>query len=273
MLRNKFILIVFFTFITYSSQMFAQEPKGNGVAFVDRIVSVPFEPVAAMMFLHQGNSIIAGTKGVIQESGKAAGQYIIAGELSSDIPTTGDDLKLGILLFGKNGETTYKLPIPTTVEFGKNGIELNDRLSRKISERNAIKASWILQVKAQDHALEELRGVADILGDLGRIVDIKQEIISANEKLADLEKDKAALSRFVSLAKSYPIPKNLLRRELELLSQLPELTKGGSINDTGEVKKRAQRQIELQKKLALIESTRGENIAKLRVELEQLRHK
>lgn len=162
---------------------------------------------------------------------------------------------------------------PTTLELSEASLNRSstDTLREQLLQRKAVLGSWRMQAQAQEDSLNRLRADAEVIGDFGRILDKKEEIERAKNDLASVKKDIQNLDHFLKLAKTRPAPVNQVGREAQLVKQLSEITQVSHAVELTEIRRRASAETELQRKLALIEATRQDDLATLTSELERLR--
>lgn len=162
---------------------------------------------------------------------------------------------------------------PTMIEIGESQSRSasTDALRETLLQRKAVLGSWRMQSQAQGESLTRLRADAEIIGDFGRILDKKEEIERVKSDLVSVKKDIHNLDHFLKLAKTRPAPVNQVGREAQLVKQLSEITQVSHGVELTELRRRAGAEAELQRKLALVESTRQDDLATLASELERLR--
>lgn len=146
-----------------------------------------------------------------------------------------------------------------------------EALREALLQRKGELGSWRMQAQAQEESLKRLRSDAEIIGDFGRIIDKKEELEKTRTDTESVRRDIENLRRFLRLAKGRSAPVNQVGREAQLVGQLGELAKRSSAVEMGEVRRRAGAEAELQRKLALIEATRGDDLGGLVSELTRLR--
>ncbi len=137
--------------------------------------------------------------------------------------------------------------------------------------RKDVLRSWQLQVRAQDESLERLRADADIIANLGRIVEVKEDAERFRQEAAALDKDITNLRRLFAITRDHASPKNFLGRESQLQKQLAELNHLHEELGTRNGQERSAFELDVQRKLALIEETRFDDYEGLQRELIRLR--
>ncbi|MFM1847905.1 MAG: hypothetical protein RL417_1379 [Pseudomonadota bacterium] len=175
------------------------------------------------------------------------------------------------VFFGRGAQIEFVVPVSLSLAELRNRTVSTDRLREELLQRKAVLGSWRMQVQAQEESLKRLRTDAEVIGDFGRIIDKKEEIDRVKVDLGNVKGDIENLSRFLKLAKTRPAPVNQVGREAQLVKQLSEITQVSHSVELTEMRRRAGAEAELQRKLALIEATRQEDLAALTSELERLK--
>jgi len=146
-----------------------------------------------------------------------------------------------------------------------------DNLREHLLKRKQESRSWQTQVDAQDDSLRRLRADADIVADLGRIVEVREETDRVQQSIRGFVQDQANLEEFVRLVRSGPQPRNFAARERQLTKQIVELADAAKGTETGEFARRSEAEREVQRKLGFVEQSRSLDYDALQRELVQLR--
>jgi hypothetical protein len=146
-----------------------------------------------------------------------------------------------------------------------------DALREYLLKRKQEARSWQTQIDAQDDSLRRLRADADIVADLSRIVEVREDIDRVRQSIRGLQQDQANLEEFLRLARTGPQPRNFASRERQLTKQIVELADVAKGTESGEFSRRSDAEREVQQQLALIEQARGLDLDGLQRELVQLR--
>jgi hypothetical protein len=144
-------------------------------------------------------------------------------------------------------------------------------LKSTLEERRTALKSWETQSTEQAASLERLQEDADVIANVGRIVDAEDELGAIR---ADIERLSASLQlaqERISALKSLEAPSNFQRREAELSSDLNKLSTAVKSTEASALQKVSAASSELQQKVALIEATKSEHIDLLQRELDGLR--
>jgi len=184
-------------------------------------------------------------------------------------------LQYSLILVGKSERYAFVGPkeMALGASFAADTLDLVDNLRQQLLRRKENLRSLEVQIRTQEESLGRLRADADVIGDLGRIVEVKEEINKLNEESVGLDKDIQTLERFLKLALSGRSPKNFALRESQLTKQLAELAEAAKAAESGEIRRRSQSEQELQRKLGLVEATRNEDYEELQRTLIHLRKK
>lgn len=193
--------------------------------------------------------------------------------VGAKVPVSERAREIGFVAIAVSAEGIPSLSSPgklVLAEANNNGSspdELRKELLRKKEEFRNLS----VQVNTQEESLRRLRADAGVVADLGRIVEVREQIEQARADLEGLEKDRSNLQDFVRLARSKPAPRNFVGRERQLVKHLGTLVDLTKDAETTETQRRGQATRELQRKVALIESTRSEDFESLQRRLIALR--
>lgn len=146
-----------------------------------------------------------------------------------------------------------------------------EALREQLLRQKEVLRSWEMQSKAQDDSLARLRSDADVIANLGRIVDLKEETDRATAEVRDLDKDIATLKKFLTLGKGSLAPSSVLAREGQLTRQLTELAEAAKSAEANEGVRRSGTEADFKHKLSIIEATRLEDYDLLQRDLVRLR--
>jgi len=168
--------------------------------------------------------------------------------------------------------TRLEFAPPETVELTDPRVagRSTDALREELLQRKAVLGSWRMQIQAQDESLRRLRADAEIIGEFGRIIDKKEEIEKARADSASVRKDIENLEHFLKLAKTRPAPANQVGREASLVAQVSEITQVSHAVEMTEMRRKAGAEADLQRKLAVIEATRLDDLGALESERAKL---
>lgn len=164
-------------------------------------------------------------------------------------------------------EPAVTRPIDRQDPFGVTG----DSLFAHRAQRVEVLRSLEVQLKAQAETIARLRSDAEVIGNLGRIIEAKEELQKVTIERRNVERDIANLQAFLKLARSRPIPKNYVSREGFLTRQISELAEAARVAESNEVSRRSRALADLQRKLGIVESTRYDDYADLERTLARLK--
>ena len=186
----------------------------------------------------------------------------------------GEALRYSVLLLGDGNQYKYLPPQTVALSDLSSLIYMSsDNLRSSLLQHKQSTSEIALKVKQQQENLERLRDDADLIGGFGRIIEIREMTERTKEEIAHLKNDMDNLKSFLNMARARPEPRNFSRREFELTRQIAELAEVAKNSEGNELTGRLQRQAEIQRKLAAIESTRYDNYEDLVEELNRARKK
>jgi hypothetical protein len=175
----------------------------------------------------------------------------------------------GVLYLGSRGERMFFPGVKVApLESPKQGA---DRQREELLKAKTELKSLEIQVTTQDATLLRLREDASVIGNLGKIIEVKDEVERVKAQSTMVEQDITHLKQFLTLARNQPTPQNYGLRERTLTSQVRELATAAKEAESHEFSRRARTQGDLQKKLALIEQARKEHFDELQKTLEKLK--
>lgn len=189
------------------------------------------------------------------------------------VPFTRDTHNLIFLLGGvaKTGEVTSA--IHTLSSGAEDPVTQLDtvQLRKAVEERRTMLTSWDKQAREQTANLERLQEGADVIANVGRIIDAEDELGAIKGDVERLSSSlKLANERIKSLSDA-SVPLNFTRREAELTSELNTMSTAVKTTEATALQKVSAASADLQQKLALIEATKNEHIDLLERELASLR--
>ena len=188
----------------------------------------------------------------------------------AQVPVAVSDLRYSIMCEGDANRFSQYGPfdVDTSVDsFGGSTGLLRERLL----QRKGILKTQLIRQREQESALERLRADADVIANLSRIVEVREETARARSAEHDLEKDIANLQELLRLARTAPLPKNFAGRESQLTRQIAELADAARLAESQEQGRRATSEEELQRRVAIIERTRNADYDALQRELLRVR--
>ncbi len=181
-------------------------------------------------------------------------------------------IRFYVLVLNSDGKY-MRFPENGTATPGETSVRDPDALREYLIQRKEVLKSWQMQIQVQEDSLARLRADAEVIGSLGKIVEVQDEIEKTKKSIRDLEGDMENLQYFLKASHSSELPINYAAREAQLTKQIAELAAAAKFAESSELKRSSLTQAELQRKLALVESTRGEDYDGLQRDLLRLRSK
>ena len=244
---------------------------------VDQIVKVDFPPEDAYLFVSFDQGIAMRVPAVMvpprgnEAQERTGGDWLVGTRLR--VPRGRSTVTFNIVLVG--AEDNYAFVPSTTWDLTtkQTFAGSTDLLREHLLQRKQVLQSWNVQLETQEKSLKRLRADAEVIANVGRILEVREEIESVEMQTAGLQRDIESLKQKLEIVKSLPMPRSYARREHELTEQLKELALAAKRIERSELQRRARAEENIQRQLTAIETTRHEDIAQLRKELAILRRK
>lgn len=192
--------------------------------------------------------------------------------LGSQVPVESkvESIRFSVLLLGPDGEIEF-LPLRKITLAEDPTARLSPpELREYLLERRALLKSWEVQFRAQEQSLGRLQRDAELIGDLGRIVELKHTLAEVEMEQEEVREQIEGLKRLLLSVKNVKTPAGFRSRERSLTNQLSLLAKAAQSAESGEFVRRSSAEEQLQRKLELIQATRYEDEDALARELEYL---
>lgn len=238
---------------TPNEAFFLVEFKSGGLRRVKALLLPPFEAGAL--------------PGKAQE--ETAGRWLAGAQVTA--PQRRGKLEYSLILAGKSNRYAFFGPWQEDFSSQDGALDSVDNLREFLLRRKEYLHSLRVQLRAQQESLGRLRADAEVIADLGKILQVREESARVNQEALDLNKDIQTLEKFLKLARHSAAPVNFAGRQNQLTKQLTELSEAAKAAELGEIARRSLSEQELQKRLALVEMTRGEDYDSLQRELVRLR--
>ncbi len=246
--------------------------------FLTEDVALGFVPSRAFFLVRSTNNVYRRYAAVIQPylsktQGTNGGIQRWLFGIPIESADVGESFEYSLVATGEMGRTFFQPPrrvSPNDPQFFSGSQEV---LSKHLGERKALLADWHGQIREQEAILNRLRADADVIANLGRIVDVKEEIDRGNAIEKDLEKDIENIQKFLKLVKSREDPKNFAGREGQLTKQIAELAEVAREAEGSEKKRRSKGDDEAKSRAQIIELGKTEDYEALQRELIRLRKK
>jgi hypothetical protein len=243
--------------------------------FIDQVRRLAFPPTEAFFLVSFSDVRVVRVAATLVQLGGKNGDdalnSVVGAVARIQIPDEIPHLTYSAVFLGTGSRLEFVAPVRVNLHDASQREVSVDTIREELLQHKAVLGSWRMQVQAQEESLKRLRSDAEILGDFGRIIDKREELDRAKSDLANVERDIENLTRFVKLAKTRPAPANQVGREAQLVKQLSEITQVSHAVELTEIRRRSAAEADLQRKLALIEATRQEDLAGLTSELERLK--
>lgn len=246
---------------------------GNYV-IVDRLVEAPFELSDALLFIdfHDGNvSRFYATVVPVESDNKKNSHWFVGTKVK--LPADVNDLTLSVIMLGGTGEVLVAAPTAWQAPRDEKGALTPELLRAHLVEQEGVLKSWDVQIDAQKDSLRRLRADAEVIADVGKILDVREEIERSNIEIAAIDRDMLTLKTALQEVKKLPSPRNFSQREVQLTQQLAELAAVAKEAETNEFQRRTETEGDLQRKLEIIETTRFDDLESLERMYERLQER
>ena len=206
---------------------------------------------------------------LIQPASNSANRWILAGAIEKNSSALA--ISYAFVVIGKNGQltSTSRKQIDLSRPFFNS--RPTDDLKNVLQQQQQVLKSFEVQKSAQAENVERLQNDADNLANVGRIVELEDNVSRVQADTARFMRIKELLIRDIENMRVAESPRNFQKRLSDLSTQLSEITAAGKTAQAGEPGRRANAQTELEEKLALIETTRNEHIDLLQNDLAKVR--
>ncbi|NMC63300.1 MAG: hypothetical protein GYA55_09045 [SAR324 cluster bacterium] len=267
MKRSAFTNITMFFIFMFGLQFqFAfnvNAQQSERTILVDTVQDLSFPPERAFMLLIDGQSLSVVPAAIVAtqtNSGSGESANLEKFLVGARVPYAQSGvLQYGAVVIGLNGEmaisSLYERPSEQVID----AFDDIESLRRYILERQHRLQRNLELERSQEGELKRLQRDVDLIADIGRIVEVREESLSNQEILERLQRDTTNYETALRQLSTYPQPRNYLRRDSELNTQLAELN--ASLK-AAEYKMRQQSSGDEEtpeQKRALIDSVKGEN--------------
>ena len=266
----RFVLLLVFIIAAVSAA--AQTPDS---LFFGIPIAPQFSPVDGFFLLDRGDGNILRVQALLQTAAHDEKTAITGSKwlLGAKLPYGKDTHRANIaaLVVGDSVENFLAIP-PLSLSSSDAVLTLGQQEALRSHLDTLKEQMYILRdkVKLQAESLSRMRADAAIIADVEKIRATKEEIELAEQSIVRLDGDILALQESVKEAKRRPAPKNHSTREAELTRQLAELASLAKVAEGSEGNRGTAAELSLQAKLALIESTRFDDIGTLQRTLDRL---
>lgn len=234
---------------------------------VDGAVKSEFKPTEVYFFVSLNDGPVILQQGLLLEDdtgGYRAGTVI----KSNNAVTT---VRYSLLAHGKTNQFWLSHFPEETLAADAPRLQSVSEVRHRVIQTKSELARWQEKIEDEAGGLRRLRTDAEVIGNLGRITRLMEQVNLLKEEKGRLTDDIERLRGFLKRASVQEPPKNFVRRQGELTSQLEELARTVKGVEEGEDVRRSLSEAELQSKLALIEETRLADADDLEAQLRTLR--
>ena len=242
---------------------------------VDQVVSTSFPPEDVFLFVERLNGTIERVIAVAVPPGGDENRASEGGEwlVGSKVPVSSasEEFSFSIVLIGRGDQYLFVPPVAWNFKEGRGFSGSLDLLDEHLAKRRQVLESWDLQIDTQEQSLRRLRADAEIIADLGKIVEVREAKAQTEQDIVALRRDIEGLNESLRLARSFPKPRNLSVREAQLTRGISDLASIARTAENTEVNRRAANESDLQRKISIIESTRFDSVPTLKRTLERVK--
>lgn len=269
---KRSILIVGLFLLSY-----AKSSAAESSIFLDQVAEIAFTPKEAFFLLEVDSLPPKRIPAVFVPSPQInrndtnfeMQRWLIAAQTTLASGT--ESIKYSAIIKGAQRQLSF-LPPKTLSHEERNSAELSaSELRDQLISKKEVVQKLEAEREAEEQILQRLRADADVIANIGRIVEVKDESEQIKEELSSLDRDLANLGKFLKHDRLKPPPKNLVGRESQLTNQVAELAQAAKMVEGQEADRRAQAQLDMQRQLELVEATRFEDYDSLQRELVRVR--
>ena len=227
-------------------------------------INLAFEPISAWIIVRpvdgEQRRVAAKIVALALPHTGADARWLVGTRVPPDI--RGAISSFYAIAFGAHGEIDGVYSSSPEISESEASIELS------IRERMGVLENWKKQLAQQEASLKRLRSDVDVIADIGRIVEVREESKQILKRIDDIGRDLDELAATVGKMKNKPAPSNFLRREAELTQQLAELA--GTAKRAESSAQSASRKGRQKSDQQLIEAAKGLEISDLEAKLKEL---
>lgn len=257
-MSGRIYLIMFLLAVVLPSLLCAQEQR----LLVDFELPLSFVPDSASVIVLTENTFARKPAFIVppvisdEEPASTAGKWLFGARVPQ--PEKGSP-RYGLVVFGRGGEVAYAPLGGRATNDPVDSFQDTESLHSYIEQRkDRLNAAMSVEAE-QEGELKRLRSDVDLIADIGRIVEVREESLTTEQNLSRLDKDTKDLERSLQQVSSYPPPRNFLRREAELSKQVIELGAAAKQAEDKAKKTEAEQPETPAQKRELIESVKDEN--------------
>ena len=228
------------------------------------VAEIDFEPVSGYIFLSVPGHGVRRLDALLvppysKNSGGQSGvrEKWLAGLRVQAPPAK--EFSYTLLLVGERGEAVLKGPFTRQIGDELDAFNSVEELHQYITRQKADIEEARATDARQSAELKGLRSDVDLITDINRLVEVREESLALEKQIQDLDKDFSEYNHSLSLVNSYSVPKNVIGREAELAAQIVELNAAIKSVEEKERKARDSGPTSIERKQALIDETKDED--------------
>lgn len=264
------IRIITLSLLLAVSFAYADVPSDNESVIFDEVLELDFEPTSAVLLIRFNNGSLTYTSLEIEPVPQEdAGIWLLSARVS--VPTAVSKISFASLVLGPLNQfrfVPFEERAVDSPEFFAGSIEL---LGSYVEQRAEFFESLKIQEKLQGENLRRLRSDAEVVGNLGRIIEVNNEIEEVDLALLSMDKNIENLNSMIDKIRTFPKPRGYTGRKNELNRQISELAAVAKRAEGSEETRKMLVEAELRRRLDVIEITRRDDIGSLQRELLRLR--
>ena len=227
-------------------------------------LELSFEPIGAWIIFQSADAefrrVSAKVVAVVLPHDGSNARWLVGTRVPSDV--RGAILNFYAIALGAHGEIDGAFSSSRELNESEASIGLS------LNERTQVLENWRRQLAQQEASLKRLRSDVDVIADIGRIVEVREESKQILKRIEDIGRDLDELAATVGTMKNKPAPNNFLRREAELTQQLAELA--ATAKRAESTAQSAARKGKQKSDQQLIEAAKGIDLADLESKLKEL---
>jgi len=269
--KNYILLFICSYFGLYFGSCLAENSSVINRSILDSTLLLPFEPKDACFIVYTSEGIkkIPAVLTILPGVGdrlKGSKQYLVGGSIESSHAVT---IQYVVSVNSQEGKNflsqVYNLPIsfaelPTNAEgFRSLVISLRANLSTKKEE-----------LDQESMSLKRLRLSAANAAEIGKIIEVEEETKRIKEVSEALRGDIETLQNALNAVKVIPAPHKFEKRKYELNQQLTQMAKAALFAEEGARQRSKDNEMDLDKKLSIVDLTRFEDLDELQREYDLL---
>jgi len=262
-------LTIFFV-VALSGNVHAEESASTPFFILDSFVDLSFEPSKIELIisdtdgnLHKHQAVAFPLSEMTKEEGQK--RYLVGGRIPGNLENYTSYCSL---ISGKNGESAFITPRDISSEdySGNSSSELHAEVLAKRQELKKLRDD----MDSATMKLKQLRLETANISDIAKIIEVEEDTKRIKESSSELSHDIITLKSAIESVKALPEPIQFERRKVLLTEQLSDLARAALEAEQGAFSRRKNTEADLDKKLALIDATRFDEVEDLEREFARL---